>query len=74
MPEDTVFIPQTRKEVSKVDFHFIDKLPNTYGVHAFIPKLKRWICTEGKKIKRKTASVGNLSLLAEIEPNVPWGL
>ena len=42
VPESTIFEPQTRKEVSKVEFHFIDDLPKScYGVFQFLPKLKR---------------------------------
>ena len=38
------FEPQTRKEISKVEFHDIDDLPKShYGVLPFIQKLKRWI-------------------------------
>lgn len=59
VPESTIFEPQTRKEVSKVEFHLIDDLPkSSYGVFQFIPKLKRWISTEGKKI-RKTSKLAN---------------
>lgn len=51
VPENTNFVPQTRKEVSKVEFFKIDSLPNsTYGVTPFIPKLKRWI---SQQLKRK---------------------
>lgn len=47
--ENTVFVPQTRKEVSKVEFFKIDSLPkSTYSVIPFIPKLKRWISQQMK--------------------------
>jgi hypothetical protein len=50
VPESTVFNPQTRKEISKVEFHSIDLIPkNSYGVHPFIPKLKRWITQKKKR-------------------------
>ena len=42
--ESYPFEPQTRKEISKVEFHDIDDLPKShYGVLPFIQKLKRWI-------------------------------
>ena len=70
MPEDTVFIPQTRKEVSRVAFHLIDDLPNTYGVHAFIPKLKRWISTEGKRIKLRNLGMGYVTHVNDEKNNI----
>ena len=38
-----------------MEFHLIDDLPNCYGVFPFIPKLRRWISTEGKRIKKAQA-------------------
>ena len=53
IPEDTVFSAQSRKEISKVDFHPIDNLPShAWGVYQFLPKLKRWIQQYKKKNKR----------------------
>jgi mRNA-decapping enzyme subunit 2 len=44
VPEDTEFCPQTRKEISKVEFHNLTQLPKgVWGVHPFLPKLQRWI-------------------------------
>jgi hypothetical protein len=44
VPEHTIFTPQTRKEVSKVEFHRLDNIPkSSYHVIPFIPKIKRWI-------------------------------
>jgi len=51
IPEETVFIPQTRKEVSEVAFHEINALVDknhpkyikTWGVIPFFQNLKRWI-------------------------------
>ena len=44
VPESTVFIPQTRKEISEACFFLLDEFPkSTYAVHPFMPKLKRWI-------------------------------
>lgn len=49
VPENTIFVPLTRKEVSKVEFFKVDSLPNsTYSVIPFIPKLKRWISQQVK--------------------------
>jgi mRNA-decapping enzyme subunit 2 len=56
VPEDTVFQCKTRKEISKIEFFDINNLPkNTYCVHPFIPKLKRWI-DKKQKILNKLAS------------------
>lgn len=53
VPEDTVFECQTRKEISKIEFHALDNLPKrTYHVHPFIPSLNRWI-SQQKKNKKK---------------------
>lgn len=44
VPENTVFEPQVRKEISKVEFFDLNTLPKrSYGVHPFIPKLRHWI-------------------------------
>lgn len=51
IPEETVFTPQTRKEVSEVAFHEINALVDknhpkyikTWGVIPFFQNLKRWI-------------------------------
>lgn len=56
VPEDTEFCPQTRKEISRVEFHALDKLPkNAWGVHGFLPQLLRWIAKQkkGKKKEKK---------------------
>ena len=66
VPEGTVFIPQTRKEVSRVAFHLIDNLPNTYGVHVFIPKLKRWISSERKRIKSKNLRMKHAAVITHV--------
>lgn len=51
VPKITVFIPQTRKEISKVDFFPLDCLPKrVWGVHPFLPTLSRWI---SKQLKNK---------------------
>jgi len=57
IPEDTVFMPQTRKEVSEVAFHDIsvvvlDKANpgyiKTWGVLPYFQNLKRWISQKQK--------------------------
>jgi hypothetical protein len=54
VPKSTIFIPQTRKEISKVDFFNINKLPKKcWGVHPFLPNLTRWI-TKKQKIMSKS--------------------
>lgn len=60
VPENTIFEPQVRKEISDIKFHPISTIPaHTYNVHPFVPKLKRWISlnqrskSKGKKEKDK---------------------
>ena len=44
VPENTVFDPQTRKEISKVQFHDITGLPKSnWGVLPFMHMLDKWI-------------------------------
>ena len=44
IPENYNFITLTRKEISKIEFHFLDRLPEkSWGVHPFLEKLQRWI-------------------------------
>lgn len=44
VPNDTVFETQTRKEISKVEFHPMNQLPKkVWGVQQFIPKLQRFL-------------------------------
>jgi hypothetical protein len=50
-----------------VDFHPIDNLPNTYGVHAFIPKLKRWISTEGNKIYSENSTTKYTAVVSRVD-------
>ena len=57
VPENTVFVPLTRKEVSKVEFFKIDSLPkSTYSVIPFVPKLKRWISQQVKSRVRGSST------------------
>jgi hypothetical protein len=44
VPENTPFNPQTRKEISKVEFHDLNNLPpKNWGVAPFLKQLNRWI-------------------------------
>lgn len=57
VPESTVFIPQTRKEISEAAFFKLDSLPKTtYGVYPFMPKLRRWISIRKKTLAALTKS------------------
>mmetsp|Transcript_15235 Transcript_15235/g.25302 ORF Transcript_15235/g.25302 Transcript_15235/m.25302 type:complete len:263 (+) Transcript_15235:670-1458(+) len=50
VPNDTTFETQTRKEISKVEFHSLQQLPKKiWGVQPFIPKLQRFL----RKFKRR---------------------
>lgn len=60
VPENTIFSTLTRKEISKVEFHPLDDLPDkAWGVHPFLEKLQRWI----RRYKEKIVASGNLLLL-----------
>jgi len=60
IPEDTHFEPQTRKEISKIKWHYVKDLPNDkrdkycskpnnfYLVYPFVGKLHQWIKREKK--------------------------
>jgi len=61
--EDTVFVPQTRKEISASEWHTFDKIlersPTTqktsgkyWAVIPFVRKLKRWISENKKRLTR----------------------
>ena len=59
VPESTMFMPQTRKEISEVAFFGLDELPkSTYGVYPFIPKLRRWIAMN-QRTRNKRSGKGN---------------
>ena len=58
--ESTVFVPQTRKEISEVAFFLLDDFPkSTYAVHPFMPKLKRWISIKLKAQAALLRAAGN---------------
>lgn len=49
VPENTVFAPKTRKEISKVQFFSLDDLPkNFYNAALALTELKKWIRTTRK--------------------------
>jgi mRNA-decapping enzyme subunit 2 len=62
--EDTVFVPQTRKEISACEWHTFDKIlersPTTqktsgkyWAVVPFVRKLKKWIALNKKRLTRQ---------------------
>lgn len=60
VPESTEFTPQTRKEISKIQWHPIESLPTKYGqdnsfynVVNFVKKLKQWIKIRGQDFRKK---------------------
>ena len=58
--ESTVFVPQTRKEISEAAFFLLDDLPkSTYAVYPFMPKLKRWISIKLKAQAAALRAAGN---------------
>ena len=57
VPEEFPFEPVARKEVSEVDFHEIENLPQkTFGVLPFIGQLKKWIKKDNKRRGRRNAT------------------
>lgn len=65
VPEDTIFEAHCRKEVSKIEFHSIKNIPsNTYHVHPFMPKLKRWINQKNKSNKVLLTKSPNITGIA----------
>eukprot|EP01041_Mallomonas_annulata_P001231 gene1231-2389_t len=68
IPLNTEFNPQTRKEISKIQFHPLNNLPKRcYGVYPFMPKLKRWI-QQRSKCRSKSRSASQSSA-----PSTPLG-
>lgn len=66
VPESTVFTPQTRKEISKIQWHPIESLPTKYGqdnsfynVINFVKKLKLWIKTVRLESSKKKKNPNN---------------
>ncbi|ETW10333.1 hypothetical protein H310_00659 [Aphanomyces invadans] len=50
VPEEFNFAPQTRKEISLIQWFEFDELPKkTWGVLPFMSRLRRWITNEAKK-------------------------
>eukprot|EP00741_Cyanophora_paradoxa_P025631 tig00000385_g24735.t1 len=69
IPEDSVFVPQTRKEISRVEWHRVDDLPtytnkagaNYNGNHywmvmPYMRALKGWISNRRKQLAAQNAS------------------
>ncbi|KAF4323746.1 hypothetical protein BBO99_00000872 [Phytophthora kernoviae] len=58
VPEDYAFAPQTRKEISTIEWFGFDSLPKkTWSVMPFMSRLKRWV-KSSKKEKRTTSYDG----------------
>ena len=53
-----MFIPRTRKEVSKVEFIAFGDIQNlsSYGVMPLLPKLKKWVDLDGSKVRKAYAA------------------
>jgi mRNA-decapping enzyme subunit 2 len=53
VPEATEFQILTRKEISAIEFHSISNIPqNTFHIHPFMPKLRRFISEKLKQQKK----------------------
>jgi len=68
--EDTVFVPQTRKEISATEWHTFEKIlersPTTqktsgkyWAVIPFVRKVKKWINMNKKRLTRQTRTKKN---------------
>ena len=65
VPQETVFAPRTKKEISKIEWHAIDSLPSSknssahknanhfFTVIPFVSKLRHWIKTQRSSDKRR---------------------
>ncbi|RHY09667.1 hypothetical protein DYB25_000432 [Aphanomyces astaci] len=54
VPEEFNFAPQTRKEISLIQWFDFDELPKkTWGVLPFMSRLRRWITNDTKKATAK---------------------
>ncbi|EQC39915.1 hypothetical protein SDRG_02571 [Saprolegnia diclina VS20] len=60
VPEDFAFAPQTRKEISLIQWFEFDDLPKkTWGVLPFMSRLRRWIASRKNDKKAKKANGRN---------------
>lgn len=56
VPEDYAFAPQTRKEISTIEWFAFDALPKkTWSVMPFMSRLKRWVKAQ-KMMKKKSSN------------------
>ncbi|CAH0478449.1 unnamed protein product [Peronospora belbahrii] len=73
VPEDYAFAPQTRKEISTIQWFTFDGLPKkTWSVMPFMPRLKRWV--KGHKITKKKgcrAGISSTGRAASVPRNRP---
>lgn len=73
VPEDHPFAPQTRKEISTIQWFGIDSLPKkTWSVMPFMARLKRWINSNKAHIsKDKRSATPNKGRAASAPKNRP---
>lgn len=76
IPEDTSFVPTTRKEISQISWHYIDDLPcgkdnnGKYGndkehryylIKPFVKRIKSWVNKHPEKLGKAAEIVNRLS-------------
>jgi mRNA-decapping enzyme subunit 2 len=60
VPEDFPFLPVARKEVAKVAWYRVDKIPkSSYAVFPFLSQLRRWIAQRTKSSRDKSTGRSN---------------
>ncbi|CAI5720598.1 hypothetical protein KXD40_002201 [Peronospora effusa] len=73
VPEDYAFAPQTRKEISTIEWFTFDALPKkTWSVMPFMPRLKRWV--KGHKMTKKkscSAAINSTGRASSVPRNRP---
>lgn len=73
VPQDMVFAPRTKKEISKIEWHSIDSLPSSknssahknanhyYTVIPFVSKLRHWIKQQRNSDRRRVSRAPSAS-------------
>ncbi|KAI9907709.1 hypothetical protein PsorP6_004522 [Peronosclerospora sorghi] len=73
VPEDFSFAPQTRKEISTIEWFAFESLPKkTWSVMPFMSRLKRWVKVHKTTKKNSSnASINNTGRAASVPRNRP---
>ncbi|RLN44365.1 hypothetical protein BBJ28_00012631 [Nothophytophthora sp. Chile5] len=72
VPEDYAFAPQTRKEISTIEWFGFDALPKkTWSVMPFMSRLKRWVRSNKSSAKEKRSTTPGKGRAASAPRNRP---